>query len=124
MIKKESKESSKIHAWIRWYIKTYRCNCAVELKHTRGKETMPMREIYDHQKSSLNDFKDSFVWKIDDAGFRQKPFDYVGTYRGDPFVAIRFVKDIYIIPIEEILKVKSKSLDKQTAKKIAFSVIR
>lgn len=123
MKKKEATQSSKIMAWIRWYIKTYKRNCAVELKHTRGKNTMPMREIYDHQRTNLDDFKDSFVWKIDDAGYREKPFDYVGTYQGDAFVAIRYTKVIYIIPIDKINTIKAKSLDEITAKSIAFSTI-
>lgn len=128
MQKQEAKQHPAIAAWIRHYLITYKTNCKVELKHTRGKDSFPFSELYDHQIEDLEAFvnRAPFVHKFDDVGYRKKPCDFIGVTGGAGFVAIRYDKVIHIISIFALLREKSgkrKSLTLERASEIAFDTI-
>lgn len=127
MKKHEAKDHTKLEAWARHFLKS-RGGCAIELKHTRGRKSLPFSDLEDHQKEALQAFAKGFVWKIDDTGYRQKPFDIIGSSGGAAFVAVRYPKVIAIIFIhdwcEEEEKSYRKSLTEERARKIAYYCIR
>jgi len=126
MIKHEAKDHTLVEAWMRNFLKE-RHGCAVELKHLRGRNALPFSDLDPEQKEKLISYSQCFVWKLDDAGYRKKPFDIVGASGGAAFVAVRFPKVITIILIQDWIEEEErssrKSITEERARKIAFDVI-
>lgn len=126
MIKREAKEHSTVEAWMRHFLQD-RHGCAIELKHLRGRPALPFSDLDPEQKEKLLAYSQMFVWKLDDAGYRKKPFDFIGASGGAAFVAVRYPKIITIIFIldwvEEEERSVRRSLTEERAKAIAYDVI-
>lgn len=128
MKKIEATQHSIVAAWMKSYLKTQRA-VAVEIKHTRGKASIPFSALETHQKEALNAaFTGSVVHKLDDGVYRQLPFDMFGIANSMAFVAVRFPKVITLISIsrwcaEEKVSTR-KSLTEARARAIAYEVIR
>jgi hypothetical protein len=126
MTKQEAKEHTKVEAWMRHELRKGHA-VAVELKHSRGKDSLAFAELKPRQKAKLSAFGNPFVWKIDDAGYREKPFDIIGTPYGFAYVAVRFPSCIPIITILDwMLEEESsqrRSLTERRAREIAHAII-
>lgn len=129
MKKHEATQHTKIEAWVRHFLKTHAA-CKVELKHSRGKSTFPFSEVPQHQLDDLEAFNSGcpFVHKFDDSGYRKKPVDIIGVAGGHSFIAIRYIKHVYIISYDvftfERRKSARKSISEERAKEISFDIIK
>ena len=127
MKKKEASQDSLIEAWMRYFLKTHK-SCVIEAKHSRGKDSIAYNSLEEHQPLFLRSAQDDvFVWKIDDVGYRQKPFDFIGVSGAYSFIAVRFPKFIAIISLDiwefEQRKKERKSITSTRARDISFDVI-
>lgn len=127
MKKKEASQDSLIEAWMRYFLKTHP-SCVIEAKHTRGADSVAYKAMEEHQPVFLRAAQDEVVvWKIDDVGYRQKPFDFIGVAGAYSFVAVRFDRFIAIISLnvweEEQKRGERKSLTSARAREIAFDII-
>lgn len=128
MIKREAKAHMAVEAWVRYYLENFkdsegRASCAVELKHTRGSDRFYFRELKEHQLAALLGFIRGLIWKFDDAGYRKKPFDIIGTIGGAAFLAIQFPNVIAIIERSRMQE-DQISITENEAIDIAFETIR
>jgi len=130
MKKSEATQHSKISAWIRYFMEKYEQNVKVELKHSRGKTSMPYDCFEEHQLPDLISFQNgaAFIYKFPDTGYERKPVDFLGARGGVSFVAVRFPKVITIINIDRWLaeeaKLERKSITVERAEEIAFQIIK
>ncbi len=127
MVKKEASQHVLVEAWMRNFLLTHR-GCVIELKHAKGGTSIPYSVMEEHQEPSLRGAQDGvFVWKIDDVGYRKKPFDLIGVSDAYAFIAVRFARFIAIISIDvwqqEREKKERKSLTKDRARIISFDII-
>lgn len=127
MKKREASQDSLIEAWMKYFLKTHR-GCVIEAKHSRGKDSVAYDVMEDHQPVFLRAAQEGpFVWKIDDVGYRQKPFDFIGVSDAYSFIAVRFNDFIAIIALDvwekEKEKKERKSLTSTRARDIAFDII-
>lgn len=129
MKKKEAKQHSPVEAWVRYFVRTMKQNCKVEIKHVRDRVSLPFSDLEGHQLDDLTAFEEMspFIHKFDDAGYRQKPCDIIGVVGGRSFIAIRYDKFIAIIALHvwniEARKKERKSLTADRARAVAYDVI-
>lgn len=101
---------------------------AVEVKHSRGKHSIPFSCLETHQRDALMAVVGTGItFKIPDGSYQKLPFDLFGMAKARSFVAVRFPKFIAIIEIQkwvlEEMKSARKSLTDQRAVEIAYEVI-
>lgn len=117
MKKREAEFTTKAQHWIR---KNLPAPCVVEIKHTRGKPSFPLREIAPHQKASLlaAESPTGFTYKIPDCGFHN-PFDVILFGHMYAYVMIRYPSSVSVIEastfFEYTKKMKSISEDEAAA---------
>lgn len=109
----------------RWAKYNLPCSTACELKIVKG-NSLPFTAVQEHQIRNLKLVKHGgFGYKIPDAGYGQKPFDFF-TLRGDAFVVVMFYKrgqkefimiDVDVFEKENAVS-KRRSLTEERAKEI------
>jgi len=127
MKKSEASQHTAVAAWMRNFLKKHH-SVAVEVKHTRGKNSLPFSALEVHQRDALMAVHGTgLVFKIPDGGYQKLPFDLFGMARSLSFVAVRYPKFIAIIDIQrwvlEEMKSERKSLTDARAIEIATDVI-
>lgn len=129
MQKKEQQAQTYFNHWIKEiYFKNHSGGFAFELKHTRDKNYINFNEIKDHQIEALLAVNgDGLVYKIDDSGYGQKPFDCIAFKKCPAYVVIFYPLSAEIIPIEGFIlereRSKRKSLTYDRAKAISVMSI-
>jgi len=128
MKKQEATQHAAVSAWMRDFLKTHH-GCAIEVKHTRGKDSIPFSALEEHQRVALAAvFGNIVVHKLDDGGLRKLPFDLFGLAHVPAFVAVRYPDFIAIVAIhvwmQEEETSKRKSLTRERALELAYDVIR
>lgn len=96
-----------------------------ELKHTRGKDSLPFSEVKEHQLNALRACKHgTFAFKISDIGMVFNPFDCFSMHHVPAFVVIKFPAAFYMIDVDAFIEERNssvrKSLTEVRAKAIAF----
>jgi hypothetical protein len=127
MRKSEATQHGAIEAWMRYFLMTH-SNCVIELKHSKGKNSIAWSDLKEHQKDGLRGARDgTFVWKFDDTGYRRSPFDLIGIADAYSFIAVRYPSLIAIISLASWDNEKKsgirKSLTSERARIIAFDCI-
>ena len=127
MKKSEATQHTAVAAWMREFLKRHH-STAIEIKHTRGKNSIPFAALETHQRDALMAVVGTgIVFKIPDGGYQKLPFDMFGLAHSLSFVAVRFPKFIAIIDIKrwvlEEMKSERKSLTDARAVEIATDVI-
>jgi hypothetical protein len=112
---------------MRYFLKTHD-TCVIELKDTRGADSLPFKDVKEHQNTGLSTATEAeFTWKFDDVGYRRAPFDFIGVSHAYAFIAIRYHKGCTVIAHhvfeQEERTSRRKSLTWDRAKEIAFDVI-
>ena len=102
---------------------------AFELKHARGKGSLPFADVQEHQLNALQAAESSqgFVYKISDESRTYKPFDCFALRLCRSYVVIRYPSFFVMIRVEGFIQAKNtsrrKSLTEAMAKNIATRVM-
>jgi len=121
------KEKDFQRLFSKWLKHRFGGSGAFELKITQGGRALPFSAVQDHQKEALfNAHIRSIVYKIDDSGIGQKPFDCFKLDKVPAYVVVMYYqrgcKHFYMIDIETWIREKKnshrKSLTEDRAKEI------
>jgi hypothetical protein len=120
-----NKHEAKFITSFRKYARSHFPTCAMEFKSTRGEDTFPMSELYEHQVYALLAVKTVGLFhKIEDAGLATKPFDAVMLKGVCAFVVIEYPQGAAVIDIDTMCTHKGKSLQVDDAKKLSWRFIK
>jgi penicillin-binding protein-related factor A (putative recombinase) len=130
MIKSEAKFQTLFNHWLRKeFFPENQGGFAFELKHTRGKNSLPFSALEDHQLNSLLTVSyGSFIYKISDESQGYKPFDCFALRLCEAYVVICYPSFFVLIKIEAFVhqkkRSKAKSLSAEQAKEIADIIVK
>lgn len=127
MKKSEATQHTAVAAWMRNFLKKSHA-LAVEVKHSRGKNSIAFNALETHQRDALMAVTGTGItFKIPDGAYQKLPFDLFGIAKARAFVAVRFPDFIAIIEIQkwciEEMKSSRKSLTSDRARELAYDVI-
>jgi penicillin-binding protein-related factor A (putative recombinase) len=107
MQKREAAITTKINKWFSLVVPT---SSPWEVKHTRGKNSFPWRELKEHQRNYLfaATTQTGCTFKIEDAGYSHPPFDVLHYKNTDAFVIITFNVWTAVIEIRTVLRLIEK----------------
>ena len=110
MLKAEAKFQTEFNKYLR---DVYKKTCAVELKHTRGKSSLPFNEVKDHQIRALQIVnRGVFAYKISDFDMGYKPFDGFCLAGERAFIVIKYPSFFCMIPVETFVLERDRSTRK------------
>jgi len=110
MRKAEAKFQTEFNKYLR---EVYQKTCAVELKHTRGRNCLPFSEVKDHQIRALQIVnRGVFAYKISDFDMGYKPFDGFCLAGERAFIVIRYPRFFCMIPVETFVLERDRSTRK------------
>lgn len=121
MKKLEADITPKVMKWARVVLPS----SALEIKHTRGKNTFSMRELHEHQVYALLACKSTigYAYKISDMSAGQKPFDGFLLKSTHAYVCIMYPEFLAVVDIDALCQHSGPSLTSEDAKKIAEHVV-
>lgn len=121
--KKEADFGIELRKWLKE--NPFLSSCTFEIKHTRGRESLPFSEIKNEQIAYANKVRSSEGVLIRVHGTNGEP-DYNYYRRSPAYIVVRYPKKFYIIPIENLLHEKetsgAKSLTQDRANEIALHI--
>lgn len=126
MNKDEAKFTPRFRSWLR---ANPQVSGAFELKHTRGKDYLPFREVVEHQLDALLACVGDrgFSYKISDDSIGAKPFDLLYYRNSGAYIVISYPDFFCLITVKKFIKEKEnstrKSLIADRAKVIAEIVV-
>lgn len=129
MIKSEAKFQTLFNHWLKaGRLKGTYGAIAFELKHTRGKDSLPFSAVEDHQLDALVAVTTTrgLIYKISDESRGFKPFDCFMMWECQAFIVIKYPYFFVLITVDEFIQEKKrskvKSLTDERAKEIAFCI--
>lgn len=104
---KEAAFTSRFRLWAKRNLGT----CAVEVKHTRGRDVFHTRELKEHQLMSLLAAQSDtgLAYKIPDDGRAYKPFDMVLYRNSDAWLVVCYPEVFCVIDAADCERVKRKA---------------
>lgn len=133
MIKSEAKFQTLFNHWLRarFFVDNPERNggYAFELKHTRGKPSLPFSALEDHQLNSLlTATYGTFIYKISDESQGYKPFDCFALRLCPAYIVICYPSFFVLITVENFIEEKKRSKTKSLigirAKEIGEIVVK
>lgn len=120
-MKHEAAFTTKVKSWLRDNVGTG----AYEIKHTRGEDSFPMRELTDLQRDALMAVRSrvGLAFKIPDEGVSYRPFDMFVFKQAAAWVVICYPKSFVLIDISKLVKWTAPSLSYDDAKVMASWII-
>lgn len=120
-MKQEAQFTTKIKSWLRDNVGTG----AFEIKHTRGEDAFPMRELTELQRDALVAVRSrtGLAFKIPDEGVSYRPFDLFVFKQAAAWVVICYPKSFVVIDISKLVKWTAPSLHYNDAKGLASWLI-
>ena len=119
----EADFQTKFTRWAKYHLKE---SCACELKVAKEGQALPFSAVKEHQVLALSVVKNSGLgYKIPDAGYDQKPFDFF-FLKGDSYVVVMFAKrnqkEFVMIPINVFLQESAQSPRRSLTEKRAKEI--
>lgn len=122
----EADFQTKFTRWAKYNLKT---NTACELKVAKEGQSLPFSAVKDHQILALSIVKNNGLgYKIPDAGYDQKPFDYFFIH-GEAYVVVMYCKrnqkEFFMIDVDDFVnegtQSKRRSLTEERAREIGVA---
>lgn len=131
MIKSEAKFQSVFSHWVKAEFLTDENfgGFAFELKHTRGKNSLPFSAVEDHQLHALLAASGKgFFYKISDESQGYKPFDCFALRACEAYIVIKYPSFFVLITVESFIMEKEtskrRSLTEARAKELAIYEVK
>lgn len=112
MIKSEAKFQTVFSHWVKAEFLTDENlgGYAFELKHTRGKNSLPFSAVEDHQLHALEAASGKgFFYKISDESQGYKPFDCFALRGCEAYIVIKYPSFFVLIRVDDFIEEKSRS---------------